>query len=158
MKKVEQECFDQNILLVYNNNVEVISNEKTQSLKNSMNQFRYFLPTKNNSLFNVTAQLPPGLTCKYCVLQWKYHAGNNFGVSERSKLSCLGCADKQEEFFNCADIAILKLNSSDNLNDLRDWNNTNIIEASSSINIYFFYSFSYKYFLLFNFVIIFILN
>ena len=48
-------------------------------------------------------KLPEGLTCSQCVLQWKYRAGNNWGSEDG--LSGLGYGI-QEEFYNCADIAI----------------------------------------------------
>jgi hypothetical protein len=45
----------------------------------------------------VSAQLPPDVTCKYCVLQWKYHAGNSYGSAQSHKtINCLGCAERQE--------------------------------------------------------------
>ncbi len=48
-----------------------------------------------------------GVSCKSCVLQFRYHAGNNFGTSKEGK-SCLGCAEEQEEIYNCADIEIIQ--------------------------------------------------
>lgn len=30
---------------------------------------------KYNAFFNYTVQLPPDLTCKQCVVQWKYRTG-----------------------------------------------------------------------------------
>ncbi|KAK7476987.1 hypothetical protein BaRGS_00031763, partial [Batillaria attramentaria] len=50
-------------------------------------------------------KLPAGLTCSQCVLQWKYHGGNNWGFDRDTGRSCLGCGD-QEEFYGCSDIAI----------------------------------------------------
>ncbi|KAL8602230.1 hypothetical protein ACOMHN_022743 [Nucella lapillus] len=38
-------------------------------------------------------KLPDGVSCSQCVLQWKWHGGNNFGTI-------------QEEFYGCSDIAI----------------------------------------------------
>jgi len=49
------------------------------------------------------ANLPDGLSCEHCVLQWKYRAGNNWGSD--SKGSGIGFGP-QEEFYNCADISI----------------------------------------------------
>ncbi|CAL4241686.1 unnamed protein product [Meganyctiphanes norvegica] len=48
--------------------------------------------------------LPKGLTCTQCVLQWRYVAGNNWGICEDGT-GALGCGP-QEEFRACADIAI----------------------------------------------------
>ncbi|GAB1603118.1 uncharacterized protein LOC115215892 [Argonauta hians] len=50
-------------------------------------------------------KLPAGLTCSQCVLQWKYHTGNTWGSN--NKCVGMGCADAQEEFYGCADVAIL---------------------------------------------------
>lgn len=50
-------------------------------------------------------RLPIGLTCAQCVLQWKYNAGNNWGVDPSTGQGCLGCGP-QEQFYACADIAI----------------------------------------------------
>lgn len=49
-------------------------------------------------------QLPDGLQCSQCVLQWKWHAGNNYGVDPNGQ-GCIGCGS-QEEFYGCSDIAI----------------------------------------------------
>lgn len=43
---------------------------------------------------NVSLQLPPGLACKHCVLQWRYTTNNGFG-------------DKPEQFFSCADLSVV---------------------------------------------------
>ncbi|KAL5009885.1 hypothetical protein ScPMuIL_012190 [Solemya velum] len=50
-----------------------------------------------------TVNLPPTLTCTQCVLQWRYHTGNSWGCGSSC---CVGCGP-QEEFYGCADIAIL---------------------------------------------------
>ncbi|CAG2214485.1 unnamed protein product [Mytilus edulis] len=49
-------------------------------------------------------ELPDGLQCSQCVLQWRWHAGNNYGVDPDGR-GCIGCGS-QEEFYGCADIAI----------------------------------------------------
>ncbi|CAF3871404.1 unnamed protein product, partial [Rotaria sp. Silwood1] len=51
------------------------------------------------------AHLPDGLSCSHCVLQWRYHAGNSWGIDIETGKSCLDCGH-QEEFYNCADISI----------------------------------------------------
>jgi len=45
-----------------------------------------------------SVQLPANLSCTRCVLQWKYHAGNNWGKDRETGLPCLGCGS-QEEFY-----------------------------------------------------------
>lgn len=55
------------------------------------------------SNYNLNVKLPDGISCSQCVLQWRYHGGNNWG-SENGQ-SGLGIGP-QEEFINCADISI----------------------------------------------------
>jgi hypothetical protein len=100
MKKVAHECFDKNLL-------EVLNNEKqeTNPLGTDNRSFKYFVPNTRNDNYTVELKLPDGVTCKQCVMQWRYHAGNNYGKSF-SGSTCLGCDEKQEEFYNCADISI----------------------------------------------------
>lgn len=43
-------------------------------------------------------RLPDGLSCSHCVLQWRYHAGNSWGIDYDTGKSCLGCGH-QEEFY-----------------------------------------------------------
>lgn len=50
-------------------------------------------------------RLPPDVTCKDCVLQWKYNTGNSWGKDLETGESCLGCGP-QEQFYACADVAI----------------------------------------------------
>ncbi|CAL1533613.1 unnamed protein product [Lymnaea stagnalis] len=49
-------------------------------------------------------QLPNGVKCRACMLQWKYNAGNSWGV-DPDGTACVGCGD-QEQFYGCSDIAI----------------------------------------------------
>ncbi|CAG0922478.1 unnamed protein product [Notodromas monacha] len=53
----------------------------------------------------VEYQLPKDLLCTQCILQWRYVAGNNWGMCKNGT-GMLGCGP-QEEFRACADIAIL---------------------------------------------------
>ncbi|KAH3746829.1 hypothetical protein DPMN_181246 [Dreissena polymorpha] len=55
-------------------------------------------------LHEVKVELPRGIICDRCVLQWTYTAGNNEGQSESGQ-RCMGCG-LQETFVNCADISI----------------------------------------------------
>ncbi|XP_037092756.1 uncharacterized protein LOC119112633 [Pollicipes pollicipes] len=52
----------------------------------------------------VRLQLPDGLTCEHCVFQWRYHAGNSWGVCEDGSQAA-GCGP-QEEFYGCSDVTI----------------------------------------------------
>ncbi|KAI3379232.1 hypothetical protein SNEBB_006050 [Seison nebaliae] len=71
---------------------------------------RYWLPSQNTTTFTVYAKLPKGVTCERCVLRWIYDCGNRWGTSKTTGKSCLGCADEQEQFVNCADIRIRERN------------------------------------------------
>jgi hypothetical protein len=95
-KVVEQNCFDKNLLLVLNNNegnIQIPTN-KDEVYDSSMNQFKYFLPNEGSKKYHPKIQLPKGLKCSSCILQWRYRGGNSFGKN-------------QEEIFNCADIQIV---------------------------------------------------
>lgn len=49
-------------------------------------------------------KLPASLSCSQCVLQWKYIAGNNWGMCANGT-GAVGCGP-QEEFRSCSDISI----------------------------------------------------
>ncbi|KAK6959371.1 cell wall integrity and stress response component 4 [Biomphalaria glabrata] len=86
--EVTQECLDKIVL------------EKADG-----NGTKYFLPeSQSNQFFNVSLRLPSDLTCKQCVIQWKYRTGNTWDKDETGKF-CVGCGP-QEEFYNCADVTI----------------------------------------------------
>ena len=63
-----------------------------------------YLPGPGNRVFEVELQLPAGLTCAQCVLQWRYVAANNWGVCEDGS-GRVGCGP-QEEFRACSDVSI----------------------------------------------------
>ena len=67
---------------------------------------RFFIPDGTEKKANLTyhLQLPPGLTCKQCVLQWTYFTGNTWGECDNGT-EAVGCGD-QEMFRNCADIQV----------------------------------------------------
>ncbi|XP_066597990.1 uncharacterized protein [Prorops nasuta] len=65
---------------------------------------RYRVMDKRTGLYHMEAVLPPGLTCKHCVLRWEYVAGNNWGLCQNGK-GRLGCG-QQETFRTCSDISI----------------------------------------------------
>lgn len=66
-----------------------------------------FYPGIENKVYEIKYTLPAGLTCSQCVLQWKYMAGNNWGMCPNGT-GAVGCGP-QEEFRSCADIAITDL-------------------------------------------------
>ncbi|CAF4572679.1 unnamed protein product [Rotaria socialis] len=84
--EVTQECLDQNVL-------DIQGFGKQYSVSEGLD------------LIFLRVHLPPGLSCSRCVLQWRYHAGNNWGRNIQTGEACLGCG-LQEEFYNCADISI----------------------------------------------------
>ncbi|XP_067686943.1 uncharacterized protein [Haliotis asinina] len=55
--------------------------------------------------YHVDVILPSDVSCSQCVLQWKYHTGNSWGIDPDGR-QCTGCGP-QEEFYGCSDIAIL---------------------------------------------------
>ena len=63
-----------------------------------------FYPGPGAKKFYARYRLPAGLTCKQCVLRWRYVAGNNWNDCGNGTGS-LGCGP-QEEFRSCADITI----------------------------------------------------
>ncbi|XP_045215829.1 uncharacterized protein LOC123566061 [Mercenaria mercenaria] len=66
---------------------------------------RYFITRKGASVYiELAVMLPPHLECSQCVLQWKWVAGQSMGPDGYGG-ECLGCGN-QENFVNCADIAI----------------------------------------------------
>ncbi|KAJ8317041.1 hypothetical protein KUTeg_004945 [Tegillarca granosa] len=85
-KKFTQDCLDKHPL-------KVSGNESTK-----------YYPGAKVGLHNLTLEIPAGLTCDQCVLQWRYHTGNSWGVGEDGK-GCIGCGP-QEEFYACSDIRI----------------------------------------------------
>ncbi|KAH3799741.1 uncharacterized protein LOC127836919 isoform X1 [Dreissena polymorpha] len=85
-KTLEQACFDQH-LLQDNRGV------KRFEISMGMENIKYSL------------KLPAGVTCRACVLQWRYNTGNSWGVDPVTQKGCIGCGP-QEQFYGCSDIAI----------------------------------------------------
>ena len=65
---------------------------------------RYYLPDKSTKKFPVKVQLPTGLACDQCILQWTYHAENSWGT-DPDGTSGIGYG-AQEHFRACSDISI----------------------------------------------------
>ncbi|CAF0719652.1 unnamed protein product [Adineta steineri] len=66
---------------------------------------KYFVEATFTTI-HVNVSLPASLTCDHCVFQWKYITGNSWGVANGK--ACVGCGEKNEEFYGCSDIAIRK--------------------------------------------------
>ncbi|CAF0868483.1 unnamed protein product [Didymodactylos carnosus] len=105
--EVTQECLDQHVLEIegYGQQFPVLEGMDSIYLK---------------------AHLPTDVWCSHCVLQWRYHAGNNWGTDLESGKQCLGCG-YQEEFYNCADITIIY-----NDNGLLPWSTTTTTKTTST--------------------------
>ncbi|KAL5020576.1 hypothetical protein ScPMuIL_003468 [Solemya velum] len=81
---VTQDCLDQNLL-------EIEGHGKS------------YRP-EGPGIVYLQVRIPPGVTCTQCLFQWKWHTGNDWGICSDGT-SKMGCGH-QEEFYNCADIAI----------------------------------------------------
>lgn len=86
----DQECFDQHVLELEDGGTK-------------------YYPIEGSKKYELTYRLPPGLVCDHCVLQWKYTAGNNWGVCEDGQ-QMVGCGN-QEQFRACSDISITTMKS-----------------------------------------------
>ncbi|KAG8199109.1 hypothetical protein JTE90_016246 [Oedothorax gibbosus] len=67
---------------------------------------RFLVNSDHLGPIGIWLKLPPGLTCKQCVLQWEYIGGNNWGLCSVGEPR-IGCGP-QETFRSCADVAIFK--------------------------------------------------
>lgn len=82
-----QECFDNTVLKV----VPGMTDE-------------YTLPSYMPQMFDLQLQLPDGLECTQCILQWTYNTANSWGTCEDGS-GAVGCGP-QETFRACSDISI----------------------------------------------------
>ncbi|KAK3580531.1 hypothetical protein CHS0354_009485 [Potamilus streckersoni] len=71
-------------------------------LKIEGNMYRYY-PSRRGP-HHLRVELPKGMSCIQCVLQWKWHTGKDWGICPDG-IGRIGCGP-QEEYVNCADIAI----------------------------------------------------
>ncbi|KAG5681733.1 hypothetical protein PVAND_011142 [Polypedilum vanderplanki] len=92
-----QKCLDKNLL-------KIISGSPFISFPNDLST--RFYPRNGSRIYEIKAQLPKELECEHCVLQWKYIAGNNWGMCTDGN-GAVGCGP-QEEFRACSDVAIGK--------------------------------------------------
>lgn len=61
-------------------------------------------PGKSGYWYELEAQIPSYMSCEHCVLQWRYHCGNNWGTDENGSGIGFGL---QEEFYGCSDIKVI---------------------------------------------------
>lgn len=65
---------------------------------------RYDINTVHKEYYDFQLDMPQDVVCSQCILQWKYNTGNSWNCDAE------GCGigiGPQEQFINCADIAIL---------------------------------------------------
>ncbi|GFO08386.1 endonuclease-reverse transcriptase [Plakobranchus ocellatus] len=86
-RRVGQECLNRNLLRLTDGST------------------RFQVLSWASRVYRIKMQLPAGLVCSQCVLQWKYNAGNSWGCEPSTGRCCLGCG-RQEQFYGCADVAI----------------------------------------------------
>ncbi|KAH8417095.1 hypothetical protein KR222_002951 [Zaprionus bogoriensis] len=91
----KQACLDENLL-------RIISGSPSQPSPTDLDT--RFYPRNGSRIYDMKAQLPAGILCNQCVLQWRYIAGNNWGMCDDG-VGAVGCGP-QEEFRSCSDIAI----------------------------------------------------
>ncbi|XP_063868498.1 uncharacterized protein LOC135104810 [Scylla paramamosain] len=87
--EVTQECLDQYALPI-----------------EGTTETRFVIPQESSKTetFRWRVKLPDGVTCTNCVVQWKYFAGNTWGLSSNGS-GAVGYGP-QETFINCADVTI----------------------------------------------------
>ncbi|KAK0067922.1 bypass of stop codon protein 1 [Biomphalaria pfeifferi] len=66
---------------------------------------RFYFDVAAIGFYNYTLVLPAGFTCDHCLLQWKWHCGNDWGCDSDGTCG-LGRGLVQEEFYACADVAV----------------------------------------------------
>ncbi|KAH8295239.1 hypothetical protein KR018_009016, partial [Drosophila ironensis] len=90
----KQSCFDQNVLSILGG---------SPSLPGPGDLDFRFYPRNGSRIYEIKSKLPD-YTCDHCVLQWRYVAGNNWGMCSDGN-GAVGCGP-QEEFRSCSDIAL----------------------------------------------------
>uniref|UniRef100_A0A336M0I6 CSON009299 protein n=1 Tax=Culicoides sonorensis TaxID=179676 RepID=A0A336M0I6_CULSO len=93
--KADQSCLDKHLLKLMGG---------TPSIPHPNDLETRFYPRNGSRIYEIKAQLPKKMECSSCVLQWRYVAGNNWGICEDGN-GAVGCGP-QEEFRACSDIQI----------------------------------------------------
>lgn len=90
LNSATQACFDEHPLVLADN----------------LRSHQFYVPTESPKItkFNYKVNLPFGLTCSQCVMQWTYYTGNTWGLCSNGT-EAVGCG-AQEMFRNCADVQI----------------------------------------------------
>merc|ERR1712141_176516 len=85
---ITQECLDKYPLQIVDSKPKSKQTDKTKNHIGS-----------NTGNIRTWVQLPAGVTCEQCVIQWRYHTGNAYNCDKPGSC-CLGCGP-QEEFYSC---------------------------------------------------------
>ncbi|XP_058447916.1 uncharacterized protein LOC131428200 [Malaya genurostris] len=93
--KAQQDCLDKHLMKILSG---------TPSVTNPNDLKTRFYPRNGSRIYDMKAELPEDLQCSNCVIQWKYVAGNNWGVCPDGN-GAVGCGP-QEEFRACADVYV----------------------------------------------------
>lgn len=88
--KADQSCLDKHLLKMLGG---------TPSIPHPNDLETRFYPRNGSRIYEIRAQLPKKMECSNCVLQWRYIAGNNWGICEDGN-GAVGCGP-QEEFRAC---------------------------------------------------------
>ncbi|XP_021375798.1 uncharacterized protein LOC110464755 [Mizuhopecten yessoensis] len=97
-KTITQECLDKNHLVISGHG--------------------YRLYVERDTVYDLQLKIPEDLTCTQCVLQWKWKGSHYWGMCDDG-YGGIGCGD-QEEYYNCADIAILSSNDTQDITQKSD--------------------------------------
>ncbi|KAH9495281.1 hypothetical protein Btru_016289 [Bulinus truncatus] len=74
-------------------------------LRNQSGSTRLYFPSEKTGFFNFVLQLPRGMTCAHCLLQWRWKTGHSWGCDQ---FGCgIGRGEEHEEFYGCSDVTIL---------------------------------------------------
>ncbi|XP_055377878.1 uncharacterized protein LOC129609783 [Condylostylus longicornis] len=93
--KAKQDCLDKNLL-------KIITGVPLTPMPDDLDT--RFYPRNGSRIYEIKAKLPNDMKCNHCVMQWRYVAGNNWGMCDDG-VGQVGCGP-QEEFRACADISI----------------------------------------------------
>ncbi|XP_062562175.1 uncharacterized protein LOC134225820 [Armigeres subalbatus] len=106
--KAQQDCLDQHPLKILSG---------TPSIPHPNDLETRFYPRNGSRIYEMKAELPQNFQCTNCVIQWKYIAGNNWGMCPDGN-GAVGCGP-QEEFRACADVSVGDTNDTGNRTPIR---------------------------------------
>ncbi|XP_053669317.1 uncharacterized protein LOC128719713 [Anopheles marshallii] len=106
--QAKQDCLDKHLMRIVSG---------TPSIPHPNDLKTRFYPRNGSRIYDMKAELPTDLNCSNCVVQWKYVAGNNWGICPDGN-GAVGCGP-QEEFRACADVTVSEKEGQDNRTPLR---------------------------------------